>query len=77
MPKSYLDLKVWSLSMELAVTVYQLTATFPKQGNLWPYLADATLRRVHSQQHRRGFRPNKQAGLSAVCLNRSLAAAQS
>jgi four helix bundle protein len=31
MPKSYLDLKVWKLSMDLAVLIYEITNSFPRQ----------------------------------------------
>jgi hypothetical protein len=42
------DLVVWQKSMQLAVSVYELTKQFPREEDLWPYHPNATLGSVDS-----------------------------
>ena len=50
--KSHRDLIAWQKAMDLTVTVYELTKTFPREELVWLDVSDPTIGLVDCGQYR-------------------------
>lgn len=49
--KTYRDLDIWNLGLELVKQIYKLTENFPKAGTIWISQPNETLRNIHTVEY--------------------------